>query len=187
MTRALFSSLTTSRIVLPSPFRIKWLREWALFLSYLTVCCVSAGCTATQPSGQWLIEPEAGHLFESGTVLPHHTYYYLGSITAPDSIIAIDDRFILRTRVWAQVALSQAMLNGWLQWYRTEHYPSGCQYRGGVIITPDGQRAGFWYSQNIINIVRSPEAGVIEVYQPHAVSGLTCGQERDGSLFGGGW
>ncbi|MCL2791303.1 MAG: hypothetical protein FWD79_11815 [Desulfobulbus sp.] len=145
-----------------------------------------AGCASGPPSGSWIIEPEGQALFESGTVLPDHTYYYLGSFTAPDSIIAIDHRFTLRTRVWAQVDMTASRLNGWLQWYRTDQHPPGCAYRGGVILTPDGQRAGFWYSPNPINIVYLPEPGVIEVYQPQTASGRVCGQDGYDSMFPGG-
>lgn len=149
------------------------------FVLVFLVALSLAGCAAGPPGGKWEIEPEVLQLFESGTVLPDHTYYYLGSITAPDSVIAIDHRFTLRTRVWAQIDLTEHMLNGWLQWHRTEHYGAGCEYRGGVILTPDGQRAGFWYSRNIINIVRMPEPGVIEVYQPRSIAGGTCGNPND--------
>ena len=31
-----------------------------------------------------------------------------------------------------------------------------------------------WYSQNIVNIVRMPEPGVLQVFQPHAPAGHTC-------------
>jgi len=156
---------------------------------FLAMCAaaVLAGCAAGPPGGRWEIEPEVQLLFESGTVLPDHTYYYLGSITAPDTIIAISNQFTLRTRVWAQVDLTEQILNGWLQWYRTEHYAAGCEYRGGVILTPDGRRAGYWYSQNIINIIRMPESGVIEVYQPHAISGRVCGKDNEGLFPGGAW
>lgn len=154
-------------------------------MSLCAVAACLAGCAAAPPAGQWLIEPGVEQLFESGRVLPDHAYYYLGSSTAPDSIIAIHRRFTLRTRVWAEVDLTEAKLNGWLQWYRTEHYPPGCEYRGGVILTPDGQQAGFWYSQNIINIVYMPEPGILEVYQPHSVAGGTCGKENDSMFFGG--
>ena len=124
-------------------------------------------------------------LFESGTLLANHTYYYLGSFGAPDSIIAIDNRFTLRSRVWARAEVDQRMLDGWLQWYRTEHFPSGCELRGGRILTPDGQQAGVWYSQNIVNIVRMPEPGVIEVFQPHSPAGHTCGRDNNANfLFG---
>ena len=143
------------------------------------------GCSAGVPGGAWVTDPQVRQLFESGTLLANHTYYYLGSFGAPDSIIAIDNRFTLRSRVWARAEVDQRMLDGWLQWYRTEHFPSGCELRGGRILTPDGQQAGVWYSQNIVNIVRMPEPGVIEVFQPHSPAGHTCGRDNNANfLFG---
>ncbi|MBV5319180.1 MAG: hypothetical protein JZU50_15410 [Desulfobulbaceae bacterium] len=138
-----------------------------------------AGCAAQVPAGRWETDPRVQKSFEAGTLLPNHTYYYLGSYTAPDSVIAIDNRFTLRTRVWAQVDISEQMLNGWLNWYRTENFGWSCPYQGGVILTPDGQQAGIWYSRNIINIIRMPEPGVLEVYQPVTITGRRCEERRD--------
>ncbi|WP_309412431.1 hypothetical protein [Desulfobulbus sp.] len=154
-------------------------------LVFAIVAVVLAGCADRQPAGQWAMDSGVQAMFESGTVLPDHAYYYIGSSGAPDSIIAIDRRFTLRTRVWAEIDLTASKLNEWLQWFRTDHYPPDCEFRGGVILTSDGQRAGFWYSRNIVNLVLLPEPGVIEVYQPHSPSGRTCGQERGGMFLGG--
>lgn len=151
----------------------------------IIVIAVLAGCAPRQPAGKWEIEPGVQQLIEAGTVLPDHRYYYLGSITAPDSIIAISNRYTLRSRVWADIELNEARLNGWLQWWRTEHYGPGCEYRGGLILTPDGQQAGIWYSRNIMNIVYMPEPGILEVYQPRTITGTTCGRESDDGLLGG--
>ena len=158
-----------------APFRVAFVLLIAVFL---------AGCAASPPAGRWEIDPAAQQMFESGTILPDHTYYYLGSYAAPDSIIAIHHQFTLRTRVWAQVDLSQELLDAWLQWYRTEMQPPGCEFRGGVIFTPDGRRAGFWYSQNIINLIYQPESDVVEVYQPRSIPFGTCGRDRDSGFAG---
>ncbi|QQG66762.1 hypothetical protein [Desulfobulbus oligotrophicus] len=143
------------------------------------------GCVSHQPGGLWEIDMGVRQLVETGTVLPDHRYYYLGSITAPDTIIAISDQYTLRSRVWAEIELSESRLNGWLQWWRTEHYGPGCEFRGGLILTPDGRQAGIWYSRNIVNIVRMPEPGVLEIYQPRTITGSTCEQEHDNGLWGG--
>lgn len=156
------------------------------YILAVIVAAVLAGCAPRQPAGRWEIEPGVQQLVEAGTVLPDHRYYYLGSIAAPDSIIAISNRYTLRTRVWADIDMDEARLNGWLQWWRTEHfYGPGCEFRGGLILTPDGQRAGVWYSRNTINIVYMPEPDVLEVYQPRTIGGGVCGRESDGGLFGG--
>ena len=154
-----------------------------LLFPALLLALLLGGCTAGVPGGAWVTDPQVRQLFESGTLLANHTYYYLGSFGAPDSIIAIDNRFTLRSRVWARVDVDRRLLNGWQQWYRTEHFRAGCEFRGGLILTPDGRRAGVWYSQNIINTVRLPEPGVIEVFQPHSPTGDTCGRNHDGALF----
>ncbi|MGD9950295.1 MAG: hypothetical protein AB7U29_17725 [Desulfobulbus sp.] len=158
-----------------------------LWLS-LMLCLLITGCvgnTPSSPKGQWLEEDAIQKIIENGTVFPGHTYYYLGSITAPDSFIAIDNRWQLRTRVWAEVAMSPKRLAGWLQWYRTEDYYGGCEYRAGRILAPDGSPVGYWYSQNPINNIYMPEPGVIEVYKPHNIGGQVCGEPRDdGFSFG---
>lgn len=133
-----------------------------------------AGCAVNVPGGQWQVDRGVQRAFETGKVFPGHTYYYLGSISGPNSIIAIDNRFTLRTRVWAQVDITEQMLSGWMNWNKT-NYAMGCDFSGGVILTPDGQQAGRWYSQNDINIIEMPEPGVLEVFQPHTVSGAVCG------------
>ncbi len=154
------------------------------FLFLMLSGILLAGCAAKVPSGKWEVTPGVQQAFEAGTILPHHTYYYLGSSSAPDSVIAIDNHYTLRTKVWAQVDLTKERLNGWLNWYRTEP-ARDCEYYGGVILTPDGKQAGVWYSQNIINIIQMPEPGVLVVYQPHSVSLETCGSPDDGMGFGG--
>ena len=155
------------------------------FFIALCGCAVLSGCaTNSGPSGRWEMDAGVQQSVEAGTVLPDHTYYYIGSSAAPDSIIAISNQFTLRTRVWAQVDMNEQLLNDWLQWYRTEHYAPSCEYRGGIILTPDGRQAGIWYSQNIINLIFMPEPGVIEVYQPHSISGRTCGKENDDGFLG---
>jgi len=141
------------------------------------------GCADRQPAGHWLMDSAGLDLFESGTVLLDHNYYYIGSYAIPDSIIAIDRRITLRTRVWAETDMTEAKLQGWLQMFRTENHPPACTYRGGVILTPDGYRVGYWYSRNIFNLIYMPEVGVIEVYQPHAGAGRVCGQDFDGIGF----
>jgi len=139
-----------------------------------------AGCIARVPAGSWQVEPEIQKIFEAGTLLPDHSYYHLGPLAAPDAVIAVDNRFTLRTQVWARVDMSTDLINSWLNWYRTENFGWSCPYYGGLILTPDGQRAGIWYSADTINIIRMPEPGVLEIYQPHSLNGRRCGEANDG-------
>lgn len=153
------------------------------FSTLLAAMMLLAGCAAQGPTGTWEIDPGVEQLFKAGQLLPDHTYYYLGSITAPESIIAISNQYTLRSRVWAEIEMTEQRLNGWLQWYSTEHY-GACDYHGGVILTPDGHQAGVWYSQNIFNVIRMPEPGVLEVYQPYSFLGRRCGEQNDAGPLG---
>jgi len=152
-----------------------------LFILILGCLLLLTGCTAQVPAGSWEVDAEVKRSFEAGTLLPDHSYYYLGPLAAPDAVIAINNRFTLRTRAWTRVDISADLVNGWLNWYRTENFGWACPYYGGVILTPDGQRAGSWYSADTINTIRIPEPGVIEVYQPHTLSGKRCGEANDDS------
>lgn len=144
---------------------------------FLTAC---AGHNV--PTGRWTTDDSVRKFFEEGRIYPDHTYYYLGSITAPDSIIAIDNRYTLRTRVWAEIAISQQVFNGWLTWYRTDNF-GPCPLYGGVILTPAGRPAGYWYSRNTRNIVEEPEPGVLVVYQPDSNGFTRCGRQDDDHGF----
>ena len=159
-----------------------------LLLLILSLAIV-AGCVykAPVPAEQWKEDVGVQKTFEAGTLLADHTYYYLGSIAAPDSIIAINNHFTLRTRVWAQVEdMNEKVLKGWLQMLRYKNTGYCSEYYGGVILTPDGQQAGVWYSPNTINIVQMPEPGVVVVFKPHTVSGAACGDPEDGMQMNGG-
>lgn len=139
-----------------------------------------AGCGVLAPTGGWETDGRVEQLFTSAVVLPHHTYYYLGSVTAPDSIIAIDTRFTLRTKVWAEIEISEQVLSNWLAWLPLVHSRS-CVFRGGVIRTPDGEQAGVWYSPNLINLVQMPEPDMLVVFPPRSIGPSACGdQEQDG-------
>ena len=164
-------------------------REWWWLFAVTVIAvglCLSgcAGLDASRPQGQWMEDEGVQRQIETGTLFPSHSYYYLGSITAPDTFIAIDNQWQLRSRVWAEVKMTPQRLAGWLQWYRSEH-DGGCEYRGGRILAPDGGQVGYWYSQNRFNIIYMPEPGVIEVYKPHAGAGRVCGEPGVDGYFPG--
>ena len=156
------------------------LRHTLLLLTILFGMTLS-GCAATVPTGKWETDHQVGEVFESARVLPNHTYYYLGSITAPASVIAIDNRFTLRTNAWAEIEISEQILRDWLAWFPIAH-SRNCLFRGGVILTPDGQQAGVWYSPNIINLVQVPEPGVLVVFQPRSTGLSGCTDQEQGGI-----
>ena len=152
-----------------------------LVLCLLTLFGVT-GCAPTGPTGAWESDRRVGQLFESGRVLPDHTYYYLGSISAPDSIIAVDNRYVLRSKVWARIEISEQILRDWLAWLPIAH-SRNCVFRGGVILTPDGRQAGIWYSPHLLNVIQMPEPEVLVIFQPRS-AGLSGCEEQDRGALG---
>jgi len=146
------------------------------FLS-LFMIIILGGCVQTGPSGKWVRNAADAKVFESKTLLKDHTYYYRGGETAPDSIIAVDNTYTLKTRVWSQVDITQKMLDKWMYWLTIS--PSiTCPYYGGAIITPDGRKAGIWYSKKLITTVKLPEPGVLQIYPPYSRTGSSCWRQE---------
>lgn len=149
-----------------------------LFFLVLSVTLfVSDGSAANVPMGSWNADTTTKQSIESGKLLPNHTYYYSGSMSSPDCFIAIDNQYTLRkSPVWAKAEeMSEKVLKGWLQSFKTQGMESS-SIGGGVILTPDGKKAGVFYSHYPVNIVQMPEPGILEIFQPHPVGGQKAGQ-----------
>ncbi len=142
----------------------------------LLLLVLLAGCGASRPTGRWVTSSDVLQTFRSGTILPHHTYYYTGSPVEPDAVIAIDNSFQLRTKVWSRVDITQKLLDRWMFWAATDMSVL-CPYKAGIILAPDGRQVGVWFSKFAFNTIRSPEPGVIEVYLPFAPDNTSCGRE----------
>jgi len=155
---------------------------YRFLLWVLVVGLFANNAAAMVHAGKWEVDQRIQQAFETGKLLPDHTYYYLGSYAAPTTVIALDNHYTLReNNVWAKVdEMSEKVLKGWLNVYRTEG-STYFDYSGGVILTPDGKRAGVWYSPNTVNIVEMPDPGVLVIFQPHTPSGATYGNQDGGS------
>ncbi len=144
---------------------------------FLLVTILFTGCVQTGPTGKWTRDRDDAQVFESKTVLTGHTYYYRGNPITPESIIAIDNNFTLQTKVWSRVDITQKILDDWMYWIHTRPNIS-CPFYGGAIMTPDGRKAGIWYSRKLITTVTSPEPGVLQVYPPYSLPGSSCSRHE---------
>jgi len=152
------------------------------FIFSLVLVMALTGCVQSTPSGKWARSRDGGISFENRTILPDHTYYFRGNEVTPEAIIAIDNKYTLKTRVWSRVDITQKMLDDWMFWIDTRLSPA-CPHYGGVILTPDGDKAGVWYSRKWKSVVKTPEPGVLQVYVPYSLSGSLCArQERSNDL-----
>jgi len=144
-----------------------------LFVSLLLVLALLSSCIQGSPSGKWVRNQDDVQVFKKAVVLPDHTYYYRGNPVTPEAIIAVDNRYTLRTRAWSRVEITQKMLTDWMYWINTE-FQFACPYHGGAILTPEGEKVGVWFSKKEISTVKVPEPGVLQVYSPYNPSGSLC-------------
>lgn len=130
----------------------------------LALSIFTAGCVHLSSStGGLQKRMEVDGIFESGTILADHTYYTEGPLNSPDAIIAISNAFQLQTKLWSQREWTAKDLTEVVFWMRIEEFGL-CTSDGGVLIAPDGQQIGFWYSKKDTGVIRQPAPGVVEVF-----------------------
>ncbi len=161
----------------PGPARDRTLSIRSVITALLLLSALISGC-ATVPSGHARYSDRVDALFQSATVIPDHTYYFLGSENDPDAVIVIDNRYRLQTsRAWARTEPSVKMLQRWAFMARTYEGDLACPYRGVVLRGPDGQQVGMGYSRWTFTTITYPKPGVVAVGQPIPL-GTCIGQER---------
>lgn len=139
-------------------------------LLFLTKGCATLSVSA----GGGLQESlEVENLFESGTLLADHVYYTDGSPSNPDAIIAIDKNFQLQTKIWSRRDWTEKDLKDTVFWMQTEEV-AFCTNNGGLLIAPDGQQIGIWYSKRSLSRIRQPAEGIVEVFPFEYIVGSPC-------------
>ncbi len=154
------------------------IKRFALYCTgALVVFAFLQGCVSlSAPSGGLRTSLEAEKFFVPGTLLPDHTYYTEGSKSNPDAIIAVSNAFQLQTELWSRRDWDVKGLKDAVFWMQSDEY-GFCTTDGGVLIAPDGQQVGIWYSKKTIGTVRQLTPTVIEVYPFMYRSGSECARQ----------
>ncbi len=154
-------------------------KRFALFCTgTLVVCAFLQGCVSlSAPSGGLRISLEAEQMFVSGNLLPDHTYYTEGPNNNPDAIIAVSNAFQLQTELWSRRDWDVKGLKDAVFWMQSDEY-GFCTTDGGVLIAPDGQQVGIWYSKRTIGAVRQITPTVIEIYPFMYSVGSECARQN---------
>ena len=136
-----------------------------LILGNLTVALIAlvlAGCT-TYNSGRLEVSPEANEVFRNNQVLANHQYYVSGFQRIPYAIIAIDNKYRLKTSRWQAIDLNSTQLNQLI--YRMQQVYS-IDPRGAWILDHEGNRLGAWYSSQYQTTVKRQKDNQIVVVNP---------------------
>lgn len=145
--------------------------------SILTSLVLLSSCViAMSGSGRLQRRLEVEQLFDSGTILPNHSYYSEGPLSEPDAIIAISNEFRLQTKLWTKRDWTTKELAESVRWIRINEFGL-CRADAGVLLAPDGKEIGIWFSKKNGTIIRQPVPGVVEVY-PFVYQGSSpCGRQ----------
>ncbi len=148
---------------------------WGFILLVVGILC--NGCAGNSiPSGGLHKRLAISKLFESGILLPDHTYYIEGSEIEPDAIIALSNSYQLQTKLWSKKNWTEENLKKAVFWMQTGQF-GFCTVKAGLLLAPDGQQVGVWYSKKERGIIRQPAEGVVEVYPFRHLPGSPCWKE----------
>lgn len=142
-------------------FKAKALIVAALF----GVVIVISGCAGSGSGSTLVRNQELNNQFLSYQVLPDYTYYFSGGYDKPNAILGIHKDYQLVQGLWQSVEITPGLMEKWIKTIAPEDYRKG-GYFASYIMTPDGKRAGIWYSIQDSTPVKFPGDNKIEVYTP---------------------
>ena len=146
-----------------------------LFIS-LPLLLFLSGCIALKcpDCGRLVSSPQVNEQFRSIQILADHRYYYSGEILEPDAIIAIHQDYVLEKGFWTEIQLSEKQLNDWMWAFSTveDLYDDNdriiVNYEGSIIVDPDGNRVGVYFSKYHHTLVMFPGNNRVIIYKPEA-------------------
>jgi len=142
---------------------------------FMLTSCVTTGNTSYSYS------QDVDRLFQppKPTLLKNHTYYYRGTGTEPDAIIALDNQFSMTSKAWSRVDITQKMLDDWAFWIDTYQGWWNCPYRGVMLFATDGRQVGVGYSRFTFSVVKMTGPDAIVVYPPQSLGSCRRQEWRD--------
>lgn len=141
----------------------------------LALSFLLGGCSKA-PRGRLVREGTVALQFKEAKILPGYTYYYYGRASSPIAIIALKQDLELVSRLWSPLDQSKRSLAYLVEATKYQRNDM-CTFYGAVILKPDGEVAGFWYSKWEMTSIRTPEPGKIEVFPPAEPSYGPCKPE----------
>lgn len=131
-------------------------------LSLLLTTVLFVGCGSVT-YGRLENSPEITQVFKNNQILSDYQYYTSGFQRVPYAIIAVDNKYHLRTGRWQPLDMDSATLNQMV--YRMDHVYSLAP-RGAWILDDKGNRLGVWYSSQYQTTVQRENDNQILVANP---------------------
>lgn len=148
-------------------------KQLSLIASLLLLLFLS-GCAPSTclDCGRLVSNHQVDYQFQSLQILSDHRYYYSGEILEPDAIVAIHQDYVLEQGFWTEIQLTKKQLKEWMWMFATvedtwdEDDRMTINYEGRVIVAPDGNRVGVYFSKYHHATVMFPGNNTIKIYKP---------------------
>lgn len=115
-------------------------RSIGMALIWSSIIILLTGCAANYARFQ--IDDQNGQAFKNYQMIDGYHYYYSGRENKPSAIIGIDPAYQFSSKFWTAIKPMQ------FRKMVDRMFPTGGYARlyGANILTPDGKKAGVWYS-----------------------------------------
>ena len=132
-----------------------------LFLFFISF----GGCSAPN-YGRLESRKAVQQAFQNHQTLPDHKYYYAGVRSKPTVIVGINQNYQLTDRMWIEIDSESEDFGIIIDRVSLLNTDFRIQAWGFVILDPEGQEAGVWYSIIRSAAVRIDENGQINKLYP---------------------
>ena len=136
-------------------------------ISLFITLALLTGCAG--PHVRFQFDPEMTRAFQEGEVLDGHRYYITGRDQMPYAIVALKDPYRQGSSRWREFTPSPALLAHLSN--RLYRQIGGYGARASAIVTPAGERIGYYYSTWYQTAVRMISETEVAVYSPYIPGG----------------
>ncbi len=149
-------------MVLPLQFKNRaWAVAGVLLLISISLCACS-----TSNYGKIESRTSVTNSFQSNEILPNHKYYFAGVRSQPTVIVGINQNYELMDRMWTQIDPESNDFSVIIDRVLIRQSDFRFQAWGFVILDPEGNEVGVWYSTYRTAAVRINENGQITKLHP---------------------
>lgn len=148
------------------------MKKLLLVLLYLSILGLLTNCAGSANYGTVKIDVSVTEKFKSSEINPSYNYFYFGKEERPFSIMGIDRSYTVESKFWYPIDLTKEQLQRWIiafeatPVYQTGSGAAKVNYRGSVILNPQGEPAGIIYSMLHWIVISFPGENVVAPYPP---------------------
>jgi hypothetical protein len=122
--------------------------RWRFFIVAVAVLLLGilSGCATVGSQGRLQNNLEVSDMFVNGPLSPDYNYYFSGPRNNPRAIMGLDKKFYLESNRWQSVDPASGQIQTMMRALTNQKGFAKANF-GSVILDPDGNRIGVWYSR----------------------------------------